>query len=76
MYFEDSELLKELESLITSKSPGFDELHPVVLKGAKTVIVKVLVLLFWKSWEESVVPMDWKRANITALHKSGPKKQA
>ena len=34
------------------------------------MIVKALVLLFRKSSEESVLPMDWKRANITALHKS------
>ena len=46
-----------------------------MLKGAKTVIVKVLVLLFWISWEKSVVPMDWKRANITAIHKSGQKSE-
>ena len=34
MYFEDSKLWKELELLNTSKSPGFDEIHPVELKGA------------------------------------------
>ena len=31
MYFGESELLKELESLNTSKSPGFDGIHPLVL---------------------------------------------
>ena len=73
MYFEECEILKEPESLNTSKSPGFDEVHPLVLKEAKRVIVKALVLLFRKSWEESVVPMGWKRANNSALHKLGQK---
>ena len=58
VYFEESELSKELESMNTSKPPGSDEIHPVVLKGANSVIVKALVLLFRKSREESVVPMD------------------
>ena len=73
MYIEESELLKELESLNTSKSPAFGEIHPVVLKGAKSVVVKALVLLFRKSCEENVNPIDSKRANYTAL---GAKKRA
>ena len=39
MYFEESKLWKELDLLNTSKSPGFDETRPVVLKGAKSVIL-------------------------------------
>ena len=75
-YFEESELSKKVESLNTSKSPGFDEIHPLVLrKGARSVIVKALFLLFRKFWEESVVSMDWKRLKITALHKSGQKRE-
>ena len=73
VYFEESELWKLLELWNTSKSTCFYELHTVELKGAKSVIVKALGLLFRNSCEESGVPMDWKRANITALHKSGPK---
>ena len=75
MYFEESEHSKTLESLNIFKSPSFDEIHPVVLKRAKSVIVKALVLLFRKFWEEIVDPMDCKRANVTALYKSGQKSE-
>ena len=72
MYFEESELSKELESLNTSKSPSFDEIHPVVLKEAKNV--KALVLLFRKSWEENVVPMETDKFYCTP--QIGAKKRA
>ena len=74
MYFEESELSEEIESLNTSKSPGFDETKRGTemskkcnSQGISSTVSEIL--------GESVVPMDWKRANIIALHKLGEKRE-
>ena len=74
MYFEESELLKELESLNTSKSPGFDEIHPVVLRGAKSVLVKAFVLLLGNL--ERNLSFQWIGNGQILLHPTNRGKKA
>ena len=75
---EVSELivLKELESLKTSKSAGPDKLSPFFLNALKSSIAKPLALIYTKSLLQGYVPTDFKLAHITPIHKKGSKKQA
>ena len=65
------EVLKRLNKLNPSKSPGPDGMHPRVLKEAAAEIVTPLTEIFNKSMEEGVLPSEWKIANVTAIYKKG-----
>ena len=62
---------KELLSLKRNKSPGIDNLPPNLLKDGAREIAKPLCRLINQSLTESVVPIEWKHAKITPIHKSG-----
>jgi len=67
---EVEELLSHLD---TTKSAGPDEIHPRVLKECSSQIAYPLSIIFQKSLNRSTIPKDWKKANITCLHKGGSK---
>ncbi len=53
-------------------SQGPDELHPHVLRElSNTTIGKPLCLIYSRSVKESVVPEDWRRAEVIPIHKNG-----
>jgi len=60
---------EKLTQLNTAKSPGPDCLHPRVLYETRAVIAYPLHLSYSKSLETSVLPADWKLAEVTAIHK-------
>ena len=66
-------IIKELD---TSKGAGPDGIPPLFIKACCKSIVLPLALLFSKSIQEGVFPLHWKKANITPVHKSGPKNDA
>ena len=72
---EDS-VHKALSNLNVSKCPGPDKFHPRVLYKLRDIIIKPLAIIFQTSLRSGVLPDDWKRANITAIHKKGSKKVA
>ncbi|MGH0165001.1 UNVERIFIED_CONTAM: hypothetical protein FKN15_076607, partial [Acipenser sinensis] len=55
------------------KSPGPDEILPIVLKEMKEVIYKPLTKIMQQSLDTGVVPTDWKIANVIPIHKKGDK---
>ena len=65
---------KKLLLLKNGKSAGPDNFHPRVLKELADHISGPLARLFEISLREAVLPIDWKEANITALHKKGSRK--
>jgi len=67
---------KALLNLNTSKSPGDDMLHPLVLKEARSVLSTVLSSLFNKSFTEGKLPAKWKHAVVVPLFKKGKKQKA
>ena len=69
----EASVLKELEILNTDKSPGFDQIHPRVLKETRERIAKPLSIILNDSIQTGEVPHDWRLANITAIHKKGNK---
>ena len=70
------DVFKSLSNLRPDKSPGPDNIHPMLLRETAQNIAEPLTLIFQKSVEDGRVPDEWKRANITPIYKKGPKCQA
>ena len=64
---------KQLEKLNQNKSPGPDGWHPVLLKSIADRISLPLSILFQKSLNEGILPSQWLKACVTAIHKKGEK---
>ena len=54
---------------------GPDQMHPKFLKETAKNIAEPLTKIFQKSIETRKIPNTWKLANVTPLHKKGPKQQ-
>ena len=65
-----STLLSELKQ---NKSPGPDEIHPMILKKCSQTLANSLCELFNMSFAQGAVPDQWKQADIVPLYKKGPK---
>lgn len=74
--FTVEQVSKKLQSLNPSKAPGIDSIHPRVLKECHAELSRVLVTLFNKSINDSILPDPWKLAQVTPLFKKGEKKQS
>ena len=66
-------VMKKLNKIRISKSPGPDGIHPRVLSELKSVLVTPLTLIFRASLEMDQIPDKWNEANITAFYKKGNK---
>ena len=62
-------VLKVVRGLKINKSPGIDGFHPRVIKELDTIIADPITIIYMKSIEESVVPSQWKDAEITPIFK-------
>ena len=61
----------ELENINCKKAVGVDGLHPKLLKLAVEYIAAPLAHIFNRSLITSDIPMDFKTARITPIHKGG-----
>ena len=66
-------VLKKLQDLNPGKTPGLDGWHPLFLKNVADLIAEPLAILFQKSLNAGVLPEDWRKACVTAIHKKGEK---
>ena len=66
-------VVKHIKKLNASKSQGPDNYHPKLLLETVNEVKKPLTDIFNKSLQEGKIPDPWKLANITPLHKKGPK---
>ena len=69
--FSETNILKYLNLLNEHKSIGPDGLHPLVIKRCPRSFASVLSRIFSSSFETSIVPDSWKKANITPIFKKG-----
>jgi len=69
----EDDIYKKLSALKIDKSPGMDLIHPRVLYETCDVTVRPLFLIYTRSIESGKLPSDWKLAEVTAVHKKGPK---
>jgi len=58
------------------KSPGPDDIHPMLLRETAHTMASPLSLIFKKSLDEGLLPGDWERADITPIHKKGSRSEA
>ena len=66
-------VLNVIKKLKNNKAAGVDDLGSTLFKSTAQNICYPLCLIFKASLNEGCVPADWKRANVTAIFKSGPK---
>ena len=66
---------KKLLKLNPCSAPGPDGISARFLKEHADVLAPPLATLFNQSLREGVVPLDWRRANVTPIHKKGGKSE-
>ena len=67
-------LVDKLKKLKATKSPGPDDIPPLILTELADILGVPLEIIFRQSLDTGEVPSQWKQANITALFKSRDKK--
>jgi hypothetical protein len=67
------EVRKKLEKLSPYSAAGPDGIGPRLLKELSVELAPLLAHVFRSSLAEGRVPEDWKKANVTPIHKKGPK---
>ena len=68
-----NEVENHLKELNAHKSQGPDMISPRILKECAQELSTSLCTLFNKSFTSGLIPTEWKTANITPIHKKGPK---
>jgi len=64
---------KLLNDIKTSKSPGPDNIHPILLKECAEHLKIPITEICKISMKEGKVPYQWKEANVTPIFKAGQK---
>ena len=68
------DIIDQLNKLNPNKSCGPDKIHPRVIKEIKDGLILPLFYIFTKSLREGTLPVSWKEAIITPIHKKGSRK--
>ena len=63
--------LQEAEEFKTRKSPGVDNIHPVVLCNLASELSIPLCIIYQQSIKCNAIPEDLKLADVTRLFKKG-----
>jgi len=69
-----NEIIKVVSNLKDNKTGGVDGFNSSVLKRCVNGVAIPLYLIFKQSMSSSIIPLDWKSANITVIFKRGSKK--
>ena len=68
-------IIKLLGMVKETKSQGPDDIHPKFIKETSKELAKPVSIVFRRSLDEGKLPEIWKIANVTPIHKKGPKHQ-
>ena len=69
--FTKEDVHKLLKTLKPCKVPEPDQIYPRVLTELASEIAEPLYVIFKESLRLSVIPSDWRRANVTPIFKKG-----
>ena len=67
---------EEIKIMKITKSPGPDDIHPLMLIQLVSYLKKPLAFLFNKTLETGEIPEDWKKGTISSIFKKGAKNRA
>jgi hypothetical protein len=67
-------ILKAINQMKKNKAAGVDGFGTTFVKGCSEGLMEPLVQLMRGSFENTIVPEDWKRANVSVIFKKGDKK--
>ena len=65
-----------LSKLNATKAAGPDGIHPAMLKPLAQILAGPLSQLFNLSLGSAILPLDWKDATVTPIHKGGDRDEA
>jgi hypothetical protein len=71
--FTQAKVRKKIQKLRTAAAAGPDGIGPRILQELENELVDGLTIVFRTSFAESVIPADWKDANVTPIFKKGTK---
>ena len=74
--FNTQDIHNIVKALDPHKSCGPDNIHIKLIKEGINSLALPLYLLFRKSLDTGEIPVDWKLANVTPIHKTGNKNNA
>ena len=74
LLISEDTIMKKLNNLNVSKSPGPDKVHPKILKLLSSSVSKPLNVIFNTSLRTGILPDDWKKAHVSAIFKKGERK--
>ena len=66
---------RKIKNLRSESAAGPDSLGPRVLKELERGLAPALTHIYRRSLAESIVPADWKKANVTPIFKKGAKSE-
>ena len=66
-------IANKLAKLCSEKAAGADAMSPWLLEEVHDLLVSPISILLRKSFDEGVVPDDWKIANVCPIFKKGVK---
>lgn len=64
-------ILKQINSLDSSKATGPDGIPPLFIKTCGSKLVRPLALIFNRSIRDGIFPTQWKKARIVPIYKKG-----
>ena len=73
LFVSELGVMKLLQNTDTSKAAGPDLLQARILKEAAVELTPILTALFRQSYDSGLLPADWKKVNVSAIYKRGPK---
>ncbi len=71
---ELEEIIEATKMLSEGKSPGSDGIHPEVIKRGGPKLLSALHEIIKEAWKTTVVPQDWKDAQLVTIFKKGDRK--
>ena len=67
---------EEVKKLKITKSPGPDDIHPLMLIQLVSYLKQPLAFLFNRTLKTGTIPEDWKKGKISSIFKKGAKNRA
>ncbi|MCG7878799.1 MAG: reverse transcriptase domain-containing protein [Candidatus Thiodiazotropha endolucinida] len=71
MMIDIEETEAAIQLLKTGKAPGPDSIYGDLLKAADQQLIEAVNSLFRRSWDEGILPAQWKEAKVKFLKKAG-----